>query len=173
MFSHCKKFYRLLSVLVTIALCIGMTSCGSDDESSEKGLMGWYTDLTDVARESDFSEINTAINNKEQLSSYYYGGERHTYIASYDLFVNSSTGYFNDTSSYLGRLRFKIKNPINVVRILNDNTLMTYVGFLYVAGKIQMLMFYIGFMPALYSGIWHIRGHRLIRRMLGLTINLL
>lgn len=137
MFILRRKIYNLLSALLVVMLSAGVASCGSDDEDSpvSKGLQGWYTDLSEVAKQSDFTEFNTAINSNEVLSSYYYGGQRHNYVASYSLFVDSSTGFFSDTSSNLGRLRFKIQSTISAIRIVDDNTLLDYGGELYAYGK--------------------------------------
>lgn len=122
-----------MSVVMVIMLSVGFVSCDGDD-SGGSSLRGWYTDLSYVATQSDFNVINAAINNHEVLSSYRYGGQTHTYVASRDLFINSD-GMYNDVEPYLGRLRFSISNPINAIRIVDDSTLLFYVGWLYEDGK--------------------------------------
>ena len=105
-------------------------SDSDSDSSGNSGLKGWYLNLNSVAKQSDFDEINKAIRNKEVLTSYKYN----EYVASRDLFINSD-GSYSDSDSHFGRLRFSIKSFINVVRILDDNTLLFYVGYLYEDGS--------------------------------------
>ena len=104
-------------------------SDSDSDSSGNSGLKGWYLNLNSVAKQSDFDEINKAIRNKEVLTSYKYN----EYIASRDLFINSD-GSYNDSDSHFGRLRFSIDFLINVVRILDDQTLVFYIGHLYEDG---------------------------------------
>lgn len=109
-------------------------TCSPDPEPDENsGLKGWYTDLSDLGKQSDFDKINTAIRNREVLSSYKYGGETHEYVASRDLFINSD-GRYNDSDAYYGRLRFTAPTLINVIRILDEQTLVFYTGWLYEDG---------------------------------------
>lgn len=121
---------------IALLLVVGITLCavyGCDDDidenNSTSGLNGWYTNLSSLAKQSDFYEINKAIRNNEVLSSYHYGGKKHEYIASRDLFINSE-GIYSDTAANLGRLRFSVSSVINVIRILDDNTLLFYIGYL-------------------------------------------
>ena len=127
-----------LGILLLMLSCVAFISCGDKekedvDDSKDGGINGWYTNLNQVAKQSDFSKINQAINNNEVLSSYKYGGVTHTYVASRNLFI-SDDGRYSDSNSSFGKLRFSIQNPINVIRIVNDNSLLFYVGWLYEDG---------------------------------------
>ena len=116
-------------------LSVSASSCGDDEKGGGgKGLRGYYTDLSYVAKQSDFNEINEAINNHELLKSYTYGGERHNYYATKDLFLDSEGG-FDDTNPNCGRLRFSINSQIWVLRIVDDNTLYVYYAWLYEEGR--------------------------------------
>ena len=111
-------------------------SCGGDDDNgvTGEGLKGWYTNLNEVAKQSDFNVINEAIDNKEVLSSYRYGGQIHTHIASYDEFIDND-GCYHDSEASFGRLRFTISKNILVIRIVDDKTLLFYSAMLYVDGR--------------------------------------
>lgn len=123
-----KKHWNLLTIMMVTSICVVLTSC-SDDENDSSGLKGWYTNLNVAPNQSDFYKLNTAISNKEVLSSY-----RHSsYVASRDLFIGSD-GRYDDTDAYFGRLRFSIQNPINAIRIVDDTTLLFYVAWLYEEG---------------------------------------
>ena len=69
-------------LLAVVMLCAA--GC-TKDNGLGSGLQGWYTDLSQPAQQSDFNEINTAINNHELLSSY---GSGNNYYATYDLFID-------------------------------------------------------------------------------------
>ena len=127
-----SKINHLASTLVLIVMGFMFATCSDSDSDSSRndGLKGWYLDMNSVAKEADFDEINKAIRNKEVLTSYKYN----EYVASRDLFINSD-GSYSDSDSHFGRLRFSIKSFINVVRILDDNTLLFYVGYLYEDGS--------------------------------------
>lgn len=107
------KTLRFIGMLLcAIMLSASASSCGDDEKGGGgKGLRGYYTDLSYVAKQSDFNEINEAINNHELLKSYTYGGERHNYYATKDLFLDSEGG-FDDTNPNCGRLRFSINSQI-------------------------------------------------------------
>ena len=127
-----SKIKHLASTLVLIVMGFMFATCSDSDSDSSRngGLKGLYLDMNSVAKEADFDEINKAIRNKEVLTSYKYN----EYVASRDLFINSD-GSYSDSDSHFGRLRFSIKSFINVVRILDDNTLLFYVGYLYEDGS--------------------------------------
>lgn len=133
-----KYLWSLLTMTIVAMLSVGFVSCGDDDDDdgggSSSGLKGWYTNLNDVAKQSDFNIINEAIDNEEVLSSYRYGGQTHKHIASYDEFIDSD-GCFNDFDASFGRLRFTISTPINAIRIVDDTTLLFYSAMLYVDGR--------------------------------------
>ena len=133
-----------LSFLLTCAycmlLCVSLTACPDDkddDGNVPSGLKGWYTDLSYVAKESDFDELNEAINNHEKLSSYYYGGEQHTYYATRDFFFPYGDGMYSDSNGHYGRLRFSIHTLINAIQIVDDQTLLFYCAILYEDGAIN------------------------------------
>jgi len=122
--------------MMVAMVSLSISSCGNDDDDgggTGSGLKGWYTNLNDVAKQSDFNKLNEAINNGEVLSSYRYGGQTHTYVASRDLFIDSD-GMYNDSDAYFGRLRFSIQTLINAIRIVDDHTLVFYVAWLYEDG---------------------------------------
>ena len=124
-------------ILLFVLSCAAFVSCSDkdkeDDDSKEGGIKGWYTNLNLVAKQSDFNVINQAINNNEVLSSYKYGGVTHTYVASRNLFIDND-GRYSDSNAHFGRLRFSIQTPINVIRIVDDNSLLFYSGWLYEDG---------------------------------------
>jgi len=137
-FKYLQKLFFLL--LMAFSLSFVCVACSDDEEDEQieeidenSGIKGWYTNLNDLGKQSDFDEINKAIRNREVLSSYRYGGETHEYVASRDLFINSN-GRFNDSDAYYGRLRFSAPTLINVIRILDEQTLVFYVGGLYEDG---------------------------------------
>lgn len=125
-----RSLLSFMSIIIAATAVIGLSSCEKLSEGGQGGLTGWYTDLSQVAKQSDFNAINEAIDNEEVLSSYRTG----KYIASYDLFIDSD-GEFRDSNAYFGRLRFAIPIVINSIRIVDSNTLLFYVGFLYVDGR--------------------------------------
>ena len=108
-----------------------MPSCNDDDNGN--GLNGYYTELSYLPTRSDFFEIENAINNNELLSSYKYGGQTHNYYATKDLFINSD-GSYTDSNAHFGRLRFSVNSVINVIKIVDNKTLLFYVGWLYEDG---------------------------------------
>lgn len=129
------KTLRFIGMLLcAVILSVSATSCGDDENGGGKGLRGYYTDLSCVAKQSDFNEINEAINNNELLASYKYGGEWHNYYATKGLFIESD-GRFSDFDANCGRLRFTITCQINVIRIVDDNTLYVYYAWLYEEGR--------------------------------------
>ena len=134
-----KKSFWLYcrGIILFVLSCAAFVSCSDkdkdDDDSKEGGIKGWYTNLNLVAKQSDFNVINQAINNNEVLSSYKYGGVTHTYVASRNLFIDND-GRYSDSNAHFGRLRFSIQTPINVIRIVDDNSLLFYSGWLYEDG---------------------------------------
>ncbi|MBR1686923.1 MAG: hypothetical protein IJ710_00115 [Prevotella sp.] len=130
-----KCFWSLLPLILAAMVSLSLSSCGDDDDDDGgglgNGLKGWYTDLNAVAKQSDFNIINEAIYNGEVLSSYRYGGQTHTYVASRDLFIDGD-GMYNDSDAHFGRLRFTIPTPIVAIRILDDQTLISYNPMLYI-----------------------------------------
>jgi len=131
-----KKTWSLLHIMMVAMLSICLSSCGDDDDSAGmgSGLKGWYMNLSEVAKQSDFNIINEAIDNEEVLSSYRYGGQIHKHIASYDEFIDSD-GAYSDSDASFGRLRFTISTPINAIRIVDDTTLLSYSAWLYIDGR--------------------------------------
>lgn len=132
------RLHYFFTVLMAAMLSVCFVSCGDDDSDNGSGvsggLYGWYIDMNNVAKLSDFNEINTAINNHELLSSYSYGGERHNYYAEYDLFVDSE-GRYGDFDAHFGRLRFSIHSMCIAIQIVDDSTIKDYIGSLYAEGK--------------------------------------
>lgn len=124
-----KKINSIASTLLLVVMCFMFAACPEPDSDKDSGLKGWYLDLSSVAKQSDFDEINEAIRNQEVLKSY----KNYDYVASRDLFIDND-GRYSDTDSYFGRLRFSIQSFINVVRILDDQTLVFYIGYLYEDG---------------------------------------
>lgn len=130
------KKKNLLVIMMAAMLSVGLLSCGSSDNDEGgmgSGLKGWYTNLNEVAKQSDFNKINEAIQNEEVLSSYNIGGYKYTYVASRDLFIDGS-GMYNDGNAHFGYLRFSIQSCISAIRIVDDTTLLSYIAYLYEDG---------------------------------------
>lgn len=122
------------NLFLGLLLCSMFMFSSCEDEgltgSTGKGLVGYYTKFDWVAQTSDFDEINEAINNHELLADY---GKYGKYYATYDLFIDED-GCFSTSDNHCGRLRFSVDNFINVIRILDSNTLLFYSASLYVDG---------------------------------------
>ena len=122
------------NLFLGLLLCSMFMFSSCEDEgltgSTGKGLVGYYARLDWVAQSSDFDEINEAINNHELLEDY---GKYGKYYATYDLFIDEY-GCFTTSGQNCGRLRFSVDDVINVIRILDSNTLLFYVAWLYVDG---------------------------------------
>lgn len=130
------KKKNLLVIMMTAMLSVGLLSCSSSDNGEGgmgSGLKGWYTNLSEVAKQSDFNKINEAIQNEEVLSSYNIGGYKYTYVASQDLFIDSN-GMYDDSNAHFGYLRFSIQSCISAIRIIDDSTLLSYYAYLYEDG---------------------------------------
>ena len=125
-----------MTIIMVVMLSVGLSSCGNNDDGdgASSGLKGWYTDLSKVAKQSDFEEINKAIDNNEVLSSYRYGGQIHYHYATRDEFIDSN-GCYNDSKASFGRLRFSIFTPIEAIHIVDGNTLLDYNATLYEDGR--------------------------------------
>lgn len=115
------------SMLLLAVIMLYTTSC----KKESSGLQGWYTDLSQPAQQSDFNEINTAINNHELLSSY---GSGNNYYATYDLFIDDDYGNYYDGAAYFGRLRNSVNKTIWALQIVDESTLKIYSGVLYPEG---------------------------------------
>lgn len=115
------------SMLLLAVIMLYTTSC----KKESSGLQGWYTDLSQPAQQSDFNEINTAINNHELLSSY---GSGNNYYATYDLFIDDDNGNYYDGAAYFGRLRNAVNKAIWALQIVDESTLKIYSGVLYPEG---------------------------------------
>lgn len=129
-----KTFKQVLSAFMLLCICLVFTACPNKDDDPTASLQGWYVDLNNVAKSSDFNDINTAINSREVLSTYGYGSSKTQYIASRDLFINSN-GMYHDTEAYFGRLRYKIKTSIVVIQVVDKNTIKRYVAYMYQYNK--------------------------------------
>lgn len=115
-------------LLAVVMLCaVGCTK----NNGLGSGLQGWYTDLSKPAKQSDFNEINTAINNHELLMSYSYSNN---YYATYDLFIDDDYGNFYCSAAYFGRLRNSVNCIIWAIQIVDNSTLKIYSGVLYPEG---------------------------------------
>lgn len=110
-----KKLLSILTLMIVV-----LSSCSNEsEESTFKGMKGWYVNLKSVARTSDFNRINQAIEDNELLADY-----RHVdYYATRDLFFDEY-GRWSCTAAHYGACRFQPEGYlINVVEIINDNTL--------------------------------------------------
>lgn len=117
-----------MMLLAVVMLCaVGCTK----NNGLGSGLQGWYTDLSKPAKQSDFNEINTAINNHELLMSYSYSNN---YYATYDLFIDDDYGNFYCSAAYFGRLRNSVNCIIWAIQIVDNSTLKIYSGVLYPEG---------------------------------------
>ena len=118
---------KVVILLFTAMCCGGFISCSKSDDKSSNGLIGWYRNDSRIATTSDFDRINQAIENHELLSSYKYGGERHDYYATRDLFFDED-GRWQSSDAYYGVCRFIPDDApwIQPMRIVNNNTLEYY-----------------------------------------------
>lgn len=136
-----NKLLNLVLLLGFTVMVTFITGCKKSDSSSGNSngsssgnsLIGYYTDLSVPAKQSDFSALNTAIDNNELLAHYNYGGQSHDYYADYDLFINEDDGSYDDLSPHCGRLRYHLDGhyQIHVVQIVDDNTLKEYYAWLF------------------------------------------
>ena len=125
-----KSFlWSVLAMFVVATLSVGFTACGDDDDDAESNIIGWYTDLNSVAKRADFTKLDEAITSSEVLSTYRIGGQNLQIVATRDLFF--SGGVYNDTNAKFSRLRFAIPSQIEVVHIIDNNTLARYYAMLY------------------------------------------
>ena len=152
-----KGYLRNMLVFAAVAIIgLGFTSCKDDEDApgtsggTGSGLVGWYTDLSTVAKQSDFNEINKAINNHELLKSYGgHGTPLKEYYATRDLFIWDG-GYFSTSDNNCGRLRFSIDGWNNFVRVVDNSTIQRFTGNLclegasYGEGKILAYKLYAG-----------------------------
>lgn len=96
MFSHCKKFYRLLSVLATIALCIGMASCGSDEDEYGSGIAGVWQDGKEIMTlgkdGSYYMECNDAYN-QYRKGTYYYNSNLNLLVVDIEAIPGNNSAY--------------------------------------------------------------------------------
>lgn len=130
-----KCFYRLRAIMMICVIGATLLSCGNEGDSSntggdpEKVLTGWYVDLSQTMRYTDFTEINRDI-----LLNQQQGANE----ISVDDFVDSD-GWFSFLSrkskQYWNNLRSGITTGgLKVVHIINDNTLAIYYADLYKQG---------------------------------------
>jgi hypothetical protein len=97
------------------------SSCENDGLG--KGLTGYYTDLSAVAKASNFNEINEAINNNELLYVFDFTMRPDEYYyATKELFLRD--GRWWDCEHHHGRFRFYIKSELYpVIHIIDKNTI--------------------------------------------------
>lgn len=127
-----NKLIFLLLPMLALLFYLSCVSCSSDSAEGEEqsGIKGWYVNKNDLASAGDFTEINKAIEQSEILSQYTYGGTVHKTIASRSLFIDDN-GMYSDSKASFGRVRFSVNPIINVYRIIDDSTMMMYIGWLY------------------------------------------
>lgn len=132
-----KGYLRNMLVFAAVAIIgLGFASCKDDEDApgtgggTGSGLVGWYTDLSIVPKQSDFNEINEAIYNHELLRTY---GENVKYYATRDLFI-SSDGSFGTSGRELGRLEGSIRSDNNFVRVVDNSTIQRFGGWLCLEG---------------------------------------
>ena len=132
-----KGYLRNMLVFAAVAIIgLGFASCKDDEDApgtgggTGSGLVGWYTNLSTVAKQSDFNEINEAIYNHELLRTY---GENVKYYATRDLFIGSD-GSFGTSGSEFGRLNGSISSGNNFVRVVDNSTIQRFTGGLCLEG---------------------------------------
>ena len=113
------------------SLFLGFIACAMfifsscENDGLEKGLTGYYTDLSAVAKASDFNEINKAINNNELLYVFDHAngmGPDEYFYATKNLFLRD--GMWWDCEHHHGRFRFYINNTLYpVIHIIDRNTI--------------------------------------------------
>lgn len=111
------------NLFLGLVLCSMFMFSSCENDGLGKGLTGYYTDLSAVAKASDFNEINEAINNNELLYYFnsYAGLDDYSY-ATYDLFINEDGSWYQ-SSLHHGRFRYCIHNSISVLHIIDKNTI--------------------------------------------------
>lgn len=115
-----KSFFIFL--LCACLTCCTMASC---DKMGGNSLIGWYTDLSEVATTAGFERINQAIDNHERI---YTTGLSNNYdrYATRDLFFED--GRWFSYKPYHGTCRF-LPDPggnIFAIHIIDKNTLIYY-----------------------------------------------
>ncbi len=113
-----------MTVCVMISLLL--VACGGDnnDEPSDTtSKEKWYVSPRGFATASDFYDLNTAIDNHEELSNY---GKYSVHYAEVDEFIMSD-GSFYDGGAHLGRFRNSMENSYtHVIHIIDDMTAEKY-----------------------------------------------
>ena len=111
------------NLFLGLLVCSMFMFSSCENEGLGKGLTGYYTDLSAVAKASDFNEINEAINNNELLYVFDHRlGEDDYYYATRDLFLRD--GMWWDCEHHHGRFRFHIKSTLYpVIHIIDKNTI--------------------------------------------------
>ncbi len=122
-----KSIFKTMLVIASIGV---FYSCSGDDEDSDS-LVGWYTDLTQVATTSGFNRINQAIDDNECI---YTTGYSHKYdvYAERDIFFSDDGMWYSSNANH-GSCRF-LPDPgciINPIHIINDNTIEYHIAYLY------------------------------------------
>lgn len=130
-----RKFFLFASLVIG---CVMFTSCGDDGGDGGDDLTGYYVNTESLADVLQFSRINTAISNNELLKSY----SSAKYYATRSLFFFDN-GMWYSSNAHHGACRYMPKNSkgqstylINVVQIVNKNTLAFYVANLWDPDKV-------------------------------------
>lgn len=109
--------------LILFLIPVLMVACNKIGTNAS---LGWYTDLTQVAKTSGFDRVNQAIANNERI---YTTGitDRYDRYATRDFFFNSK-GYWSTYDSCYGTCRFlpEVGQVIHVLHIKDSNTLVYY-----------------------------------------------
>lgn len=117
---------EIIYILLT-SLFLSACDNGSLNRSN---LFGYYTDLTAVARTSEFDRINKAIDDHECI---YTTGLSHKYdvYATPEIFFDSD-GMWNSGDAHYGTCRFIPKgNPYNGFQIIDSSTIIFYIAWLW------------------------------------------
>lgn len=121
-----------LSLIIFCICSLTFGGCGLLDELGLSSIpSGMYYCPDDIAVPSDFTEINTAINNNELIYKTPYGTYK-TY-ATVDLFIRDD-GSWDDFDAHHGRFRFSIKSQAKFIKVKNSSTVNIYYGWLYKDG---------------------------------------
>lgn len=111
------------NLFLGLLVCSVFMFSSCENDGLGKGLTGYYTDLSAVAKASDFNEINEAIKKNELLYVFDHRlGEDDYYYATRDLFLRD--GMWWDCEHHHGRFRFHIKSTLYpVIHIIDKNTI--------------------------------------------------
>lgn len=115
-----KNFLKFIGISLVILI---HGACSKDGVN--RGLKGWYVDLSRIATEADFKEINDAIDNNDLVYHGYISGD----VYAQDLEFFSDDGRWSTHDNKYGTLRFLPENrQVTVWKIVDNKTIVRYIG---------------------------------------------